>query len=120
MGNDRGQGRAFSQIVARPSKGAGAIGPLIVFNTWSRLDIEKNCEVIEQGGVIEYISPGPLIIPASTSFLEGYAAPDGSDLVFTEFVTDRIQAFSGDLKRVSKTSLPPQQFIDGPPQVPQF
>jgi len=118
--NNAGLGRSFTQTVARTSQGPGALGAPEVINTWSELIIAKNCSVIEQGVVIEYLSPEHLIIPDRANFLFGFAAPDGSDLVSTVIVTSRINAFSGEKKRVSKTALPPQQFIDGPPRVPQL
>jgi len=109
---------AVTQTFARPSKGPGALGPVIAFTTYAVVGITKNCTVIEQGLVREYTSPGSLIIPAGSSFVEGNAAPDGSDLVFTEFDTDRITAFSGDSKRVAEFALPPPEFSNGPPNVP--
>jgi len=113
-----GGGRIFTQSSARPERGGGALGVLAVFNQWSSIEIFKNCTTMERGIVIEYLSPIPLIIDAQNYLVEGNAAPDGSDVVFTQFVTDRIQAFSGDTKRVAKFALAPQQFKDGPPAVP--
>jgi len=118
-------GQSFTQTFSRPSTVApdspnskGALGPLTVFNQWNFVEIAKNCSTIKQGIVIEFISPEHLIIPAMNVFVEGNAAPDGSDVVFTRFVTDRVEAFSGDSKQVAKFAIAPDQFKDGPPEVP--
>merc|ERR1740130_1767365 len=46
-----GKGNAFSEISSRPDSGSGALGPLVIFDLWSKYDVLKNCSNLLKGDV---------------------------------------------------------------------
>jgi len=115
-----GKGTVFSQVVVRSDMGIGALGPVGVLDVWGNYEVLKNCSQLLQASVARFrptaLTP-ELIIPATTLFVEGNVAPDGSDSVFTIFDTERVVAFSGDQKQVAKFAIPPENF-ENPPRLP--